>query len=221
MLLSCESYLEAGDDRAARCLSRVNWQRQQRRGNYVASSADADAVMPDLDDLLGPAKRQHLEAYYEIAAGASHTDFADLAQSPYYQQPCRRGVAPALLRGSQLFSLARRRPLLPCELMVIQGIPAGGIAGDGILAKCYPFVREMEEEWTGSVVRQMAGNSMHLCQVGSVISLLIALSAELARKPETGQQPVAAPNVVRRPAPENCPLTYPMADVERHRSDQT
>ena len=209
LVLSCESYLEAGDDRAARCLCRMNLRRQQRRGSYFVASADADVAMPDLDDLLGPAKRQHLEAYYEIAAGASHTDFADLAQSPYYQKPCRKGVAPALLRGSQLFSLARRRPLLPCELMVIQGMPAGSIAGDGILAKCYPFVREMEEEWSGSVVRQMAGNSMHLCQVGSVISLLIALTAELARKPDAGQQQhSAAPRCGPAASPgESCPST--------------
>jgi hypothetical protein len=147
----------------------------------AAAASGVNAEMPDLDELLNPAKRLHLAAYYEIAAAASHTDFADLAQSPYYQTPCRKGVAPALLRGSQLFSLSRRRPLLPCELMIIQGIPAGSTAIDGDGAKCYPFVSTMEEQWSWATVRQMAGNSMHLCQVGSVISLLIALTAELVR----------------------------------------
>ena len=194
--MSCESYLEAGDDRAARCLRRMTrQQRRERSSSHVAAAAaaaaasDVHAEMPDLDELLNPAKRLHLAAYDEIAAAASHTDFADLAQSPYYQTPCRKGVAPALLRGSQLFSLARRRPLLPCELMVIQGIPAGSAAIDGDLAKCYPSVSAMEEQWSWAIVRQMAGNSMHLCQVGSVISLLIALTAELARSSDDeGQQ---------------------------------
>jgi hypothetical protein len=181
LVLSCESYLEAGDDRAARCLQRMTRQHRHQRGSAAEASSDINVEMPELDELLNPAKRLHLEAYEEIAAAGSHTDFADLAQSPYYQTPCRKGVAPALLRGSQLFSLVRRRPLLPCELMVIQGIPAGSAASHGLWAQSYPFVSTMEEQWSWGIVRQLAGNSMHLCQVGSVISLLIALTAELAR----------------------------------------
>ena len=111
------------------------------------------------------------------------TDFADLAQSPFHQLPCRRGVAPALLRGSSLFSLSRRRPLLPCELMVVQGIPAGSSCCTGrSLAEYYPFKSIVEQDWPASVIRKLAGNSMHICQVGSVISLIIALSAELTRE---------------------------------------
>lgn len=204
---SCEIYLDAGEESAKSYLLEIGRRRRKRRGEAVEAE-DPDACEEEaLADLMTPAKLLHLAAYDAIlaeaetaaaaaaAGGRKHigvTDFADLAQSPFHQVPCRRGVAPALLRGSSLFSLSRRRPLLPCELMVVQGIPAGSSCSIGrSLAEHYPFKSIVEQDWPAAVIRKLAGNSMHICQVGSVISLIIALSAELTRSENRGQQAAA------------------------------
>ena len=190
LIARCESYLEIGEALAGSHQRALARQRQRRRGEAEAEGHDSDSAgraAVELDALLGPSQLQHLAAYDEIgarqaAAAQPHgiTDFADLAQSPYHQMPCRGGVAPALLRGSHLFSLSRRRLLLPCELMAIQGISAGSGA-----AEDHPFDEEKAAEWrTPAAVRQMAGNSMHLCQVGTVIALVLAMTAELTRLAE-------------------------------------
>lgn len=185
LVMSCEAYLDAGEDMASSHMLAVARRRQRRRGEEESGAAE-------LADIMTPMALQHLAAYDQFAASRAITDFADLSQSPFHQQPCRQGVAPALLRNSCLFSLSRRRLLLPCELMVIQGIPAGSAE-----EQHYPFDVIEERAWhSTAAVRRLAGNAMHICQVGSVMALIVALTHELTRSTSSRQYQELGRNVL-------------------------
>jgi hypothetical protein len=172
--MTCEAYLEAGQAMAANHMHSLAQLRQRKRGEEESGAVELDSIMT-------PMQLQHLAAYDKFADSKAISDFADLSQSPFHQAPCRQGVAPALLRNSSLFSLSRRRLLLPCELMVIQGIPAGNAVCESPQLR-YPFDVTKEVTWQSTAtVRKMAGNSMHICQVGSVITIIMAMSRELTR----------------------------------------
>lgn len=98
-----------------------------------------------------------------------------------------RQVAPSLLKGSLFFSLSRRRPMLPAEAMLLQGFPVPSLLpNDCELASLYPFQRPLEEIPPDRTVRNLAGNGMHLCQVGSAFLIAVGLAVEHRRKPDDG-----------------------------------
>ena len=112
--------------------------------------------------------RLHLREYLRIASEKNIGDLVNLMQDPRHMAPCRRLVAPTLLRGSLLWSLSCRRLVHPIEYLLMQGMQ-------------HPFAAALTESFSEFTIRQMAGNAMHVQQVGASFLLVFALLAELRR----------------------------------------
>lgn len=169
----------------------------------LASYSKNDAGRQELDPAAGselwpwplhipPCARVHLQECLQISREKCIGDMVNLMQNPCHMAPCRRLIAPTLLRGSLLWSLSCQRLVCPMEYMLMQGIPAaptnavGGAAADdrahAHVMQC-PFVADLTESFSESTIRRMAGNAMHVQQVGAVYLLVYALLAELQRLP--------------------------------------
>ena len=162
---------------------RLGWADRQ------GSDASADDELWPLH--IPPCARVHLQECVQISRKRKIGDMVDLMQNPCRMEPCRRPFAPTLLRGSLLWSLSRQRLVCPVEYLLLQGIPASpavaaaGAAAAGAAARVVqcPFVADLTEHFSESVIRRMAGNAMHVQQVGATFLLAYALLAELHRLP--------------------------------------
>jgi len=134
--------------------------------------------------------RVQLQECLRISRIKTIGDLVNLMQNPCHMAPCRRLVAPTLLRGSLLWSLSRQRLVCPTEYMLMQGIPAATMnacasAASGDPAREHvmqcPFTANMVEHFNESTIRRMAGNSMHVQQVGAAFLFVYALLADLQR----------------------------------------
>ena len=69
------------------------------------------------------------------------------------------------------------------EYMMMQGIPVPYLlADDSQAADMYPFTMPLEQLFPrASEMRQLAGNGMHIVQVGSVFAFLLGLAGQLQR----------------------------------------
>ncbi|MCP4238966.1 MAG: hypothetical protein GY772_00195, partial [bacterium] len=123
-----------------------------------------DGVATEL--LIPPCARAHLLEYERLRTGAMAEgrpapDLVCLLQSPHYSGSTNH-LAPPLLRNTLLYSLQRRRLVLPAETCLIQGIPAPSLISD--LAHRSPFQVPLESLVTEGQLRSLLGNAMHLCQ---------------------------------------------------------
>ena len=192
---TCEIYLVATDE-----------QQQQHKQQRLARSASlcGDALvgsisvadtesMVDLDPMtvmhIPACARAHLQECVAISRQESICDFVNLMQNPARMKPGRRQVAPTLLRGSLLWSLRHARLLSPVEYLAVQGIPSNSLdyrmsrgSSADEQAMEIPFTVDLSECMSESTVRQMAGNAMHVQQVGATFVLVFALLAELRRE---------------------------------------
>ena len=179
-LADCDVYLVASPEQ----VKAYNESRALRR----AYSCPVDQLdFPE--DAIPTSARVHLKAYDELARGSAETcDLVCLLQSPYHISPGNRQVAPALLKGSLLFSVSRRRLMLPSETMLLQGFPVPSLLpNDSKLASLYPFQEPLEEMLAERAVRSLSGNGMHLCQVGCMFLIAMGMAAGL-RRPSPDRQ---------------------------------
>ena len=173
LLLDCTAYLVAKPSQ----VESYRASREVRRGRVGLPREEGNS------DVLPVGYRVHLEAYDEVAKTRGCCDMANLTQSPYHLSPSTRQIAPTLLKASLLYSLSRRRLLHPGEYMLVMGMPSPSMLGDDSLAAAeYPFTKALEELLPENSVRQLAGNGMHLCQIGTVFLLVAGLAAELQRR---------------------------------------
>jgi hypothetical protein len=102
-----------------------------------------------------------------------------LSQSPFHIQHNKLSAcAPVLVRNSLLYSMAKKRLVLPTEALQMQGLPVPALlAGSPDLAAQWPFRCNLEDIMTESQLRGVTGNGMHICQVGSALLLALAMVA--------------------------------------------
>lgn len=161
-------------------VARYRASRAARRLERLGQPPDDEG---DDNDSLPIGYRVHLEAYDAVAKSRGCCDMANLTQSPYHLTPSARQIAPTLLKASLLYSLSRRRLLHPGEYFLIMGMPSPSMLGAGSRAAAdYPFTEAIEEQLPENAIRQLAGNGMHLCQIGTVFLIAVGLAAELQRR---------------------------------------
>jgi hypothetical protein len=142
--------------------------------------------------------RVHHDAYVELAGAAqlhqplnsapletkqrAFCDLWDLAQSPYHIAPTTTWrAASTLLRNSILFSASRGVLIPPAEYMMLQGIPVPSLLDAGSeAAELYPFTERIEQLFPKTCdVRMLAGNGMHVTQIGTVFAFLLGMASQL------------------------------------------
>jgi hypothetical protein len=147
---------------------------------------------------LTPGMRVHHDAYVELAGAAqlhqplnsapletkqrAFCDLWDLAQSPYHIAPTTTWrAASTLLRNSILFSASRGVLIPPAEYMMLQGIPVPSLLDAGSeAAELYPFTERIEQLFPKTCdVRMLAGNGMHVTQIGTVFAFLLGMASQL------------------------------------------
>jgi len=158
----------------------------QEYNEHRAARSSSSCPVDQLEfpgDVIPACARAHLRAYDELRSGSDEVcDLVCVLQSPYHIAPGTRQVAPSLLKGSLLFSLSRRRLMLPAETMLLQGFPVPSLLpSDGELASLYPFQTPLEDMLPDRTVRNLSGNGMHLCQVGCAFLIAVGLAVELRR----------------------------------------
>ena len=132
--------------------------------------------------------RVHLQECQAISRRETIGDIVNLMQNPVRMTPSRRQVTPTLLRGSLLWSLSLGRLVSPPEYLLMQGLPSRSLedmATDSAPKPeermVNPFTVDLIERMPEGTIRQMAGNAMHVQQVGATFLLVYALLAELRR----------------------------------------
>ena len=144
---------------------------------------------------LTPGMRAHRDAYRRLAdlapkltgdgGGSAFCDLWDLSQSPYHISPGKDWrIASTLIRNSRLYSCTRGQMIQPGEYMMLQGIPIPSMLDASSRASdLYPFTAPFEELFpVASQARRLAGNGMHIVQVGSTFAFLLGLAAQLRRE---------------------------------------
>ena len=84
------------------------------------------------------------------------------------------GFVPALLRGSQIWSMHKQRLMLPEEGLEVQG--------HDLFGPVSPFSCPFRDNivcHNGRVLRQMSGNGMHLACVQSIINFVMATTVDI------------------------------------------
>ena len=126
--------------------------------------------------VLSPWLRLQLTKYKKVLqesprfAGKKNI-FVDLSQNPD-ERPRVHEMIPCLLRNSFLWSMEFQRPLHPLEILAVQCIPVLLPSGSKYSNFC-PWSADFLDGLSRTQVQQIAGNSMVLPAVGSV--LLLAL----------------------------------------------
>ncbi len=152
-------------------------------------AGDDEGVATEL--LIPPCARAHLLEYERLRAAAAAqgqpvADLVCLLQSPHHTGTSRNSLwAPPLLRNTCLYSLQRRRLVLPAETCLIQGIPTRSLIS-GTAGRRSPFEEPVESMATEGQLRGLLGNAMHLCQVGGASLIALCLAAELGWETSAG-----------------------------------
>ena len=129
--------------------------------------------------LLSPWHRQNLQKYKSALNGNAEFEGAteiivDLSQDADERSRMSR-VMPCLLRRSLLYAVKARRPLTPSEWFCVQCLPIS-LPADNNFASFVPWLPHMLRSLSRNQVQQLAGNSMVLPAMGSVL-LAALLSA--------------------------------------------
>ena len=131
-------------------------------------------------DIICQSAQVHLEACKMLhEQGKLGRQMVSLSQSPFHVQHNKLSAcAPVLVRNSLLYSMAKKRLVLPGEALQMQGLPVPALlAGFPDLAAQWPFRCSLEDIMTESQLRGVTGNGMHICQVGSALLLALAMVA--------------------------------------------
>jgi len=112
------------------------------------------------------------ETVLQLSVAPRRAQIVNLMQNPHHFQTIQN-LAPALLRGSVLYSMSAQRRFLPEEHFLIQGIPVMELLPVGP-KNVYPFLKPLQELTSSAALRRLTGNAMHLSQVG--LAMLLALA---------------------------------------------
>ena len=102
--------------------------------------------------------------------------FVDLSQDAE-QRPRVSEIIPCLLRSSFLYSMQAARPLHPLEILAVQCLPVT-LDPESAFVRFCPWPVELLESLSRNQATNVAGNTMFLPAVGSVL-LLALLSANV------------------------------------------
>ena len=103
-----------------------------------------------------------------------------LLQSPWRITPVVENHVPVLLTNTLLYSHEASRLVLPEELLLIQGIPVPGLEAQlGIgISGLYPFAGALHDLFQDRAICKLAGNGMHISQVGAALLLALCCARE-------------------------------------------
>jgi hypothetical protein len=130
------------------------------------SVGSATEEAPDLFELLPPCARVHLQAARDIrsaamAQGIRGPNVICLMQSPHQIRPSASQAFPTLLTGGLPFSLDLNRLILPQELLLTMGV---------LPSDQQSLLQNLHDRH----VRKLAGNGMHISQIGAALLLSLA-----------------------------------------------
>ena len=172
IIATAEMFLRASPEDVQQSLKDL----AEQRGVHLL---DGDPVCVKL--LLSPWLRSQVQSYQQVLSkkGMWPTESeicVDLSQSAT-DRPRYGDVIPCLLRSSFLFALKARRPVLPVEYLCIQCIPVT-LPPQNEFAECCPWTPEFIASLPRSQILGLAGNSMVVPAVGSILmaGLLCAAS---------------------------------------------
>ncbi len=137
--------------------------RFQANPHSIGSAAEEE---PDLLELLPPCARVHLQAARDMrsnatAQGNRGPNVICLMQSPHQIRPNASQAFPTLLTGGLPFSLDHNRLILPDELLLVMGV---------LPVDQRPLLQNLQDRQ----VRKLAGNGMHVSQIGAALLLALA-----------------------------------------------
>ena len=183
----CGIYLKASKDQ----VKDLYLKRVQASSSQSSSFAGGRWSELGIMDVICPSARVHLEACQELHAdGKLGRDLVSLSQSPWFMRQNKLSAfVPVLVRNSQLYSMSRRRLVLPEEALQMQGLPVPALLSDlPDLATRWPFKCDFHDIMTETQMRTATGNGMHICQVGSAVLLAVAMLAG-GPEPDVKAQP--------------------------------
>lgn len=167
--MTAEDHLRAPSSEIAASIAKQATDRglpQQRRSGREWSAFQC----------LTPAMKKSVQAHEEyLTSKGINSDepvIVNLIQSPGYIQPVI-GMFPALLKGSRLWSIQRRRLLLPMEHLEVMGFQ---IYKDDKYQCRFTHALQMLSD---TKLRQFAGNTMHLRVVGTCIMYILAATQKV------------------------------------------
>lgn len=140
-----------------------------RRG-FPPARASGKAWKPM--QVICPGVRRRIAEHTAAAVAAGHGErpaiISNVSQTAPFSNPSALMAVPALLRGSSLWSMRLQRFVLPIEHLEIQGY---NIFDQESKCKCdiAGHLRELPQ----AHIKSMAGNSMHLAAVGTVIMFVL------------------------------------------------
>ena len=114
------------------------------------------------------AVEKHETAIMEAGHARTASLVVNLANNPEFIGARPNGLVPAVLRSSKLWSFAKKRGVLPSELLEMQGY---NIHGDRPSA-----ISDVLKDLTEPQVRELAGNGMHVQCVACVLAFALALT---------------------------------------------
>ena len=122
--------------------------------------------------LLSPWHRQQLEKYQKLLEtlprfSSKKSVFIDLSQDPE-ERPRVHEMIPCLLKNTFLWSMEAKRQLHPMELLAVQCLPVF-LPADNHYARMCPWSTEFLQSLSRPQIQQLAGNSMVVPAVGSVL----------------------------------------------------
>ena len=141
------------------------------------SVGSATEEAPDLLELLPPCARVHLQAVRDMrseaaARGDRGPNVICLMQSPHQIRPNASQAFPTLLTGGLPFSLDLNRLILPEELLLTMGV---------LPVDQRSLLQNLHERQ----VRKLAGNGMHVSQIGAALLLALAQAVMATHQPKS------------------------------------
>ncbi|CAE7037690.1 unnamed protein product [Symbiodinium sp. CCMP2456] len=181
LLFSEETFLQLVGARVASCAAMFLRATAEEVRELVQHMADQRHVVLPHDTsesainasaLLSPWHRQNLQKYKSALAGNAELEGAaeiivDLSQDAD-ERPRMSCMMPCLLRTSLLYALKARRPLTPSEWFCVQCLPMS-LPADNDFASFVPWLPHMLRSLSRNQAQQLAGNSMVLPAMGSVL----------------------------------------------------
>jgi hypothetical protein len=164
---------------ASRAQVRKYYIKRLSEGVHGDSFKSGGWKMVSAKHVICPSARVHLDECKKLhKLGRLGRDLVSLSQSPLHHVFIKpSGCAPTLTRNSLLYSMLGRRLLLPAETLQMQGLPVPAMLPKSGLASRWPFACDLPDIMSESWERSVAGNGMHMCQVGSAVLLALAVLA--------------------------------------------
>ena len=173
LVASADIFLRAPPEAVHACLKEL----AEQRGVHLPNGDPACVEL-----LLSPWLRSQVENYQQLLTKkgmwpAQNEICVDLSQSAIDRPRCG-AITPCLLRSSFLFALKARRPVLPVEYLCIQCIPLT-LPPQSEFADCCPWTPEFIASLPRAQILGLAGNSMVVPAVGSVLMAALLCAASV------------------------------------------